>query len=152
MNPTSREGVQGSGGAEPREGLKRDMSRYLEKSGFVDRVMLDILEIPGKNKKVLLWAGFCLLNLLLLVLLGTSPSVLVEILHEDLGQFFFLVLGISLLGGLIGLVMVSDISWLKEYLPKQDPDDEQPHSRSRTTVSPSCRRTRCETGHPTPSD
>jgi len=123
MNPASHEGVRCIGGTEPRDGLKRDISRYLEKSGFIDRVMMDILETPGKTIKVLLWAGFCLLNLLLLLVLGTNPSVLAEILHEDLGQFFFLVLGISLLGGMIGLVMVSDISWLKEYMPKKENPD-----------------------------
>jgi hypothetical protein len=45
-------------------------------------------------------------------------------LQEELGQFFFLFLGITLLGGLIGLVLVSDISRLKGYLPKFDSFDE----------------------------
>ncbi|UCF99192.1 MAG: hypothetical protein JSV89_06545 [Spirochaetaceae bacterium] len=110
---------------EPKEGLKRDISTYLAKVGFVDRVMADILEIPGKTRKILLWSCFCLLNIFLLIVLGTNPSVLIQFLQGDLGEFFFLFLGISLLGGLIGLVAVSDLSRLKDHLPKQDSSDEQ---------------------------
>ena len=109
---------------EPREGLKQDISVYLTKVGFVDRVMADIHDIPGKTKKFLLWAGFCVLNILLLVVFGTNPSMILQFLHEDLGEFFFLFLGISLLGGLIGLVAVSDLAWLKDHLPGRNPDDE----------------------------
>jgi hypothetical protein len=111
-------------GNEPREGLKRDISVYLAKVGFVDRVMADIQEIPGKTKKILLWAGFCVFNILLLVVFGTNPAIILQFLHEDLGEFFFLFLGISLLGGLIGLVAVSDLSWLQDYFPNHNPDDE----------------------------
>jgi hypothetical protein len=115
---------QSYNGAEPKEGLERDISLYLTKVGFVDRVMADIHEIPGKTKKTLLWAGFCLLNIFLIVLFGTNPSMIVQFLQGDLGEFFFLFLGISLLGGLIGLVAVSDLSWLTEHLSGQKPEDE----------------------------
>ena len=111
-------------GLEPKEGLERDISIYLAKVGFVDRVMADIQEIPHKTKKILLWAGFCVLNILLLVVFGTNPSIILQFLKGDLGEFFFLFLGISLLGGLTGLVVVSDVSWLQDHLPKQDPEDE----------------------------
>ena len=111
---------------EPKARLKRDITVYLGKVGFVERIMTDILEIPRKTRKPLLWASFCLFNLLLLVVFGTNQSFIVEFfaLQEELGQFFFLFLGITLLGGLIGLVLVSDISWLKDYLPKSDSFDE----------------------------
>ena len=106
---------------EPREGLKSDITTYLAEVGFIDRVMADILEIPGRSRKILLWAGFCVLNIFLLLLLGTNHSVIVEFLQGDLGEFFFLFLGISLLGGLIGLISVSDLSVLKDHLSEQDP-------------------------------
>ena len=109
---------------EPREGLKQDISVYLTKVGFVDRVMADIHDIPGKTKKFLLWAGFCVLNILLLVVFGTNPSMILQFLHEDLGEFFFLFLGLSLLGGVIGLVTVSDLSWLQDLLSGRNPKDE----------------------------
>jgi len=108
---------------EPKAGLKRDISVYLSKVGFVDRVMADIHEIPGKTKKTLLWAGFCLLNILLLVVFGTNPLVIAQFLQGDLGEFFFLFLGISLLGGLIGLVVVSDLSWLHDHHSEHNSDN-----------------------------
>ena len=109
---------------EPKEGLKRDISEYLAKVGFVERIMVDIHDIPGKTKKSLLWAGFCVFNILLLVVFGTNPSMILQFLHGDLGEFFFLFLGISLLGGVIGLVAVSDLSWLQDHLPGRNPEDE----------------------------
>lgn len=124
MNRSGVQGAQSLDGIEPREGLRRDISVYLAKVGFADRVMADIHEIPGKTKKTLLWVGFCVLNILLLVVFGTHPSIVVQFLHGDLGEFFFLFLGISLLGGLIGLVAVSDLSWFQDHLPRRNPEDE----------------------------
>jgi hypothetical protein len=124
MNRSASNGTQNLNAIEPKEGLKRDISVYLTKVGFVDRVMADIQEIPGKFKKTLLWAGFCVLNIFLLVVFGTNPSYIVQFLHGDLGGFFFLFLGISLLGGLIGLVVVSDLSWLQDHLLGRNPEDE----------------------------
>jgi len=74
MDRSDRQGAQSLDGIEPREGLRRDISVYLTKVGFVDRVMTDIHEIPGKAKKTLLWAGFCVVNILLLVVFGTHSS------------------------------------------------------------------------------
>jgi hypothetical protein len=124
MNRCAVDGTRRLDGIEPKEGLKRDISTYLARVGFVDRVMADIHEIPGKIKKTLLWAGFCVLNIFLLVVIGTNPSMIAQFLQGDLGEFFFLFLGISLLGGLIGLVVVSDVSWFQDHLPNQDSDDE----------------------------
>ncbi len=124
MSRSAVEGAQSLDGLEPKEGLKRDISSYLAEVGFVDRVMADIQEMSGKTRRTLLWAGLCLFNIFLLLLLGTNPSLIAQFLQGDLGEFFFLFLGISLLGGLIGLVAVSDLSWLEDRLPRQDPEDE----------------------------
>jgi hypothetical protein len=124
MSRSAVEGAQSFDGLEPKEGLERDISSYLSEVGFVDRVMADIQEISVKTRKTLLWAGFCLFNIFLLLLLGTNPSLIAQFLQGDLGEFFFLFLGISLLGGLIGLVAVSDLSWLQDHLPRQDSEDE----------------------------
>jgi hypothetical protein len=110
--------------SEPQGGLKHDITVYLAEIGFVDRVMTNVMQIPGKTRKTLIWGGFCLFNLFLLIFFGVNPSFFAQFLQEHLGQFFFLFLGITLLGGLIGLVVVSDVSWLKGYLPKPDPYDE----------------------------
>ncbi len=126
MNRRGAHAAQSLDSIEPKPGLKRDITVYLGKVGFVERVMTDILEIPGKTRKILLWASFCLFNLFLLVFFGTNQTFIVDFfaLQEELGQFFFLFLGITLLGGLIGLVLVSDISRLKGDLPKFDSFDE----------------------------
>jgi hypothetical protein len=117
--------LQGYEAIEPKKGLERDISVYLTKIGFVDRVMEDVREIPNKTRKTLLWAGFCLLNIFLLILFGTNPSVIAQFLQGDLGEFFFLFLGISLLGGLIGLVAVSDLSWIEDHISGHDPESEE---------------------------
>ena len=124
MNRSVTQGAQSLDGIEPRERLARDISVYLAKVGFVDRVMADIHDIPGKAKKILLWAGFCVFNIFLLVIFGTNSSMILQFLQGDLGEFFFLFLGISLLGGVIGLVAVSDLSWLRDHLPGGNPEDE----------------------------
>ena len=111
---------------EPEFRLERDIIAYLSEIGFTDRVMTELVEVPRKTRKTLIWAGFCLANVFLLVVFGTNPSFISEFfaLQEDLAQFFFLFLGITLLGGLIGLVVVSDTSWLRGYLPRPAPRDE----------------------------
>jgi hypothetical protein len=124
MNRSVADKAQSLDGIEPKEGLKQDISIYLTKVGFVDRVMADVLGIPGKVRKIFLWAGFCVLNIFLLVVFGTNPSIIAEFLQGDLGEFFFLFLGISLLGGLIGLVVVSDVSWFRDHLHNRNLDGE----------------------------
>jgi hypothetical protein len=111
---------------EPEFGLERDITAYLSEIRFADRVMTELAEVPRKTRKTLIWAGFCLANVFLLVIFGTNSSFISEFfaLQEDLAQFFFLFLGITLLGGLIGLVAVSDTSWLRGYLPRPAPRDE----------------------------
>jgi hypothetical protein len=122
MNRSAADFIHGSPG--PRDGLKRDISTYLAEVGFVDRVMADIHDVTGKTKKTLLWAGFCMFNILLLIVFGSNPSIILQFLQGDLGEFFFLFLGISLLGGVIGLVSVSDLSWLQDHLPGETPEEE----------------------------
>ena len=74
---------------EPGFGLKRDITAYLSRIGFADRVMTELLEIPRKTRKTLIWACFCLANFFLLVIFGTNPSFISEFfaLREDLAQF-----------------------------------------------------------------
>ena len=133
---------------EPKEGLKRDISRYLAKVDFADRVMVDIHDIPGKTKKFLLWAGFCVFNILLLIVLGTNPSMILQFLRGDLGEFFFLFLGISLLGSVIGLVAVSDLSWFQDHLPERDPESSSLISGRPANPLPRCGSQQSQAPHP----
>jgi hypothetical protein len=59
-----------------------------------------------------------MLNLLLLVLFGTNSLFIPEFfaLQAELALFFFLFLGITLLGSVIGLVLSLDTRWLEHLL------------------------------------
>lgn len=98
--------------------LEQDIILYLSKVGFVERVMLEIQDVTARTRKTLLWGAFFVLNLFLLLLFGTSQPFIPEFFafQAELAQFFFLFLGITFMGSLIGLVLSSDTSWLRSYL------------------------------------
>lgn len=90
---------------------------YLQERHFIERVMAQIHELHRKSRKTLLWGVFCLLNLILLVIFGTSQPFVQDFfaLQKELAQFFFLFLGLTFLGSLIGLVLSLDTSWFEHY-------------------------------------
>lgn len=91
---------------------------YLEERHFVDRVMEQIHCLHSRQRKALAWGIFCLLNLALLVSFGSDSSFLAGFFAvlPELGQFFFLFLGLTFLGSLIGLVLCLDTSRLQHHL------------------------------------
>ena len=91
---------------------------YLEERQFVDRVMARVYLAAHPYRKAYLWGLFSAINLALLALMGINPFILTEFfaLQNALAQFFFLFLGLSFLGGLVGLVMSLDTSWLRHFL------------------------------------
>jgi len=91
---------------------------YLRRSGFTDRVMRRVYELSRQKHKTLLWGLFAVLNLLLLVLFGADELFIPEFfaLQTQLALFFFLFLGITLLGSLAGLVLSLDTRWLEHLL------------------------------------
>jgi hypothetical protein len=93
---------------------ERRILAYLEQRDFIERVMARVRALHSRTRKALLWGGFCLLNLLALLLLGTSDLFLSDFfaVQGDLAQFFFLFLGLTFLGSLAGLVLSLDTSWL----------------------------------------
>lgn len=94
------------------------IAEYLDRTGFVDLVMRRVHELTRQTRKTLLWGLFALLNLLLLVLFGTNSLFIPEFfaLQADLALFFFLFLGITLLGSVVGLVLSLDTRWLEHLL------------------------------------
>ncbi len=92
-----------------------DLAAYLQDHGFVEAVMKRIYSLQVRAPKALAWAVFCVLNLALLVLLGASETFLADFFapQPELAQFFFLFLGLTLLGGLVGLVLCLDTSRLQ---------------------------------------
>jgi hypothetical protein len=96
------------------------LAAYLEERGFVETVMERIYELHLHPRKPLAWGLFCLANLVLLVVLGASPPFLADFfeLQAALSQFFFLFLGITFLGGLVGLVFSLDTSRFRPPPPR----------------------------------
>ena len=90
------------------------LTTYLDERQFVERVMDRIHTLHTRPRKVAAWGIFCLLNLFLLVSLGADRTFLASFfaLQAELAQFFFLFLGLTFVGGLIGLVLCLDTSWL----------------------------------------
>jgi hypothetical protein len=87
---------------------------YLERRGFIEQVMARIRAQHSHTRKTLVWGGFCLVNLLALLLFGASDPFLSGFfaLQGELARFFFLFLGLTFLGSLAGLVLSMDTSWL----------------------------------------
>jgi hypothetical protein len=90
------------------------LAAYLTKRGFVEAVMDRIYSLHLHPRKVLAWGLFCLANLILLVVLGANEPFLEDFFapQVELAQFFFLFLGITFLGGLVGLVLSLDTTRL----------------------------------------
>ncbi len=90
------------------------LANYLEQRGFVEAVMERIYSFHLHPRKSLAWGLFCLFNLALLVVLGANGPFLEGFFapQAELAQFFFLFLGITFLGGLVGLVLSVDTTRL----------------------------------------
>ena len=108
-----------AGESEERSEAELRIAAYLQEHGFVEAVMERIYSLHLHPRKALAWGLFCLANLALLAVLGANGPFLEGFFapQAELAQFFFLFLGITFLGGLVGLVLSVDTSRL---LPPQD--------------------------------
>ena len=90
------------------------LAAYLQERGFVEAVMQRIYSLHLHPRKSVAWGLFCLANLILLAVLGANGPFLADFFapRAELAQFFFLFLGITFLGGLVGLVLCMDTSRL----------------------------------------
>lgn len=97
-----------------------ELRRYLERRHFVEHVMGRVRSKAARTQKATAWALFALINLILLIIIGSNRYIVGSYfaMQETLSQFFFLFLGISFLGALVGLVLASDTRWV-ESLPQQ---------------------------------
>ncbi|OHD23429.1 MAG: hypothetical protein A2064_04035 [Spirochaetes bacterium GWB1_66_5] len=98
------------------------LAAYLTEHGFAEAVMERIRSLHLHPRKAVAWGLFCLANLILLAVLGANEPFLSGFFAPQAGlsQFFFLFLGITFLGGLVGLVLCVDTSRL---LPSHHGDD-----------------------------
>lgn len=84
--------------------------KYLADRGFVDSVMREVYAITHRTQRTGWWLLFAAVNLLILVVLGIDPTLIFARLdyHATLSQFFFLFLGLTLLGSVIGIIITMD--------------------------------------------
>lgn len=86
---------------------RKNLAAHLEKSGFTEKVMTSIRQTSSSRMNIFTWLIFSSFNFLLLVLFGSSKFILGDffISYPGLSQFFFLFLGLTLFGGLAGLIL-----------------------------------------------
>lgn len=90
---------------------------FLDRTGFVDRVMERVVVEHNRVRKAILWAAFASANILFLVLLGTNSYINGNYfaLQQTLSQFFYLFLSISAVGGIFGFLLTIDTGWFAEW-------------------------------------
>jgi len=77
-------------------------------------------QLLTKPAKYTIWVVFAVLNLLLLFLLASNNFILHYFFafQEILATLFFLFLGLTFLGSLIGLILNMDTAWFNRLLHK----------------------------------
>jgi hypothetical protein len=100
---------------EPENGVPH----YLMETDFVNSVLKKVESDAKMSNHAFFWALFTLLDLVFLFILGTNSRLLNEYFAFDststLNYLFFFFLSLSFLGGLCGLVVNLDTSWIKEF-------------------------------------
>lgn len=98
---------------------ENDIRQQLEGRKITESIITQsqLLEKPAKYT---IWVVFAVLNLLLLFLLGSNNSILHYFFafQEMLATFFFLFLGLTFLGSLIGIILNMDTAWFNQLLHK----------------------------------
>lgn len=115
--------------AEGRDAIERELERiefpgedeawvrsYLARRGFVDSVMRAVAQARIRPSRLRIWGGIALLNLAILVVAGTNPYLVEDVLalKDELATFFFGFLGVALAGCIVGVVLSLDFAWLEE--------------------------------------
>jgi hypothetical protein len=89
---------------------REEIESFLAERDFTVVVMQSIEVKDKRLNKIIFWLVFTFINILLLTLLGTNKMVLKDFfaLHDALASLFYLFLGVTLVGGIIGLVIYVD--------------------------------------------
>ncbi len=83
---------------------------YLDGRGFVARVMRTVAQTHIHLSRATIWGGVAALNVAILVVAGTNPFLVEDVLalKKELFTFFFAFLGITLAGCIAGVVFSVD--------------------------------------------
>ena len=96
---------------------EKNILQQLESRNMAENITTQsqLLEKPAKYR---IWVVFAVLNLLLLFFLGSNNFILHYFFafQEMLATLFFLFLGLTFLGSLIGLILNMDTSWFNQLL------------------------------------
>ncbi|MBN2531764.1 MAG: hypothetical protein JXB88_02670 [Spirochaetales bacterium] len=96
---------------------EKKITEYFDSRDFTMLVVEAIHEKNVRMKKILFWVIFIILNILVMSLLGTNHFIIDKFFafQNTLSVLFFLFLGVSLFGGLIGLIIHIDTSWIHDF-------------------------------------
>lgn len=91
---------------------------YLAGCRLADRVIAQTVHHTRSTRRTVFWAVFAVLNLLLLAVTGSNSYLHNDYFYqqEGLQQFFFIFLSLTFLGGVGGLILSLDTSWLDRLL------------------------------------
>jgi hypothetical protein len=89
---------------------------YLAGRGFVDSVMRAVGEARIRPSRLRIWAGIALVNIVILVVAGTNPFLVEDVLalRNELFTFFFGFLGVTLAGCIVGVFLSLDFGRLED--------------------------------------
>jgi hypothetical protein len=91
---------------------------YLENYRLADKVAAQTTRDIRATRRSVFWGVFALLNLMLLALAGSNSYMHTHYFFQQnaLQQFFYIFLGLTFLGGTVGLIFSLDTSWLDRLL------------------------------------
>ena len=92
-----------------------ELDTALQETRFTDRVMGKIEYLEHQRRAATFWLIFSLANLAILSVFGVSPMVrsLLLSIHHFFSHIFFFFLGLTFLGGVIGLIFTLDTSRMR---------------------------------------
>ena len=92
-----------------------ELDAALQKTRFTDRVMGKIEYLEHQRRAATFWLIFSVANLAILSVFGASPLVrsLLLSIHHFFSHIFFFFLGLTFLGGVIGLIFSIDTSRMR---------------------------------------
>ena len=94
------------------------IARYLGERDFVERVMKAIAATHVRMSRSTIWAMIAAVNLIALVIAGLNPYLVEDFLAltDQLFTFFYVFLGLTLAGCIVGLVLSLDLSRIEHFI------------------------------------
>lgn len=90
---------------------------YLQERAFVERVMRAVVQTHIRFTRASVWGAIGLLNIAIIVVAGTNPHLVEDVLslRRELFTFFYCFLGLTLLGCIMGVVLSVDLGKIEPF-------------------------------------